>query len=916
MLKRLCLSCLLIMLCQCKKKTSDDPRPNGPEIEDLDAKDGVASGEKQAEVTNRYVFIPSQQLEKDYIFQASMTFQSPAPEFSSVKSRIVRFQRDSDSLLMLESGEGNTIAKDPQKGILLAKFPIKETDSEGIKFDFNQGMSQLFLMGDLYAEDIQGKDFNAGDRWSTLEFSESWVSHVSADNGYEGYQITQKGQLKTQDQGGLNRLFPVTVDYSLKRYKPNPGFRPVRSFAKNHVGFFEISPQLRQGGGDTILYSSKFHINESKKIIYEISKNTPSEYIDAIKHGVFYWNRVFGKEVLQVVEQDQANMDYNLIQWVDWKNASYAYADMSMDPRSGEIIRAKVFLTSAFAFDAKIQARMFLTGLEDSDPFAFRFSSLAGFDYGKLKNPDQFDEMQQKISSDLKSLFAGGSAYETDNQSRGMAIKGFSPVKYCSLHYGAKRFSHYVNASEHASLSKQQILRVSQDMITAVVAHEVGHNLGLRHNFAGSLETKYQSEEFASEYEAYANGDKDFSKALTSTVMDYLSFKNSSALGSYIRKGGAALNYDKKAIDVLYNNRSLDDGVKTHFCTDTHLGLYVDCDVFDAGDSVFSRTKWEEKKAIDGLPVLLAELFKTAKFPPDGFEPSPLSQIALSAEQFAVMIVWNRFKLLQALSDEAKYLVIRSQYPGISDTNLEKVKSAEKGYVEAAFPDSRLLEYFESFQNSAILLGYSKFERIFNASYRKTAVDGKVQEFTEGEVSLILNKVKDLYEKLPHALALWDLGVLIFPQVFADIKAINEDLPGIIGKKMTYILTKTRSEIFDGKVKLNATNSEKSISVPVYQFPTDVRFAAVFGLANHQVRENLLWGVRKNQEINKLIFEALNDHAFGLEQARSLHGENILEHSYEDWSNSESAELQRKIRNWVVENQAILLNMKNLGPLY
>ncbi|NRA45665.1 MAG: hypothetical protein HRU09_11975 [Oligoflexales bacterium] len=102
----------------------------------------------------------------------------------------------------------------------------------------------------------------------------------------------------------------------------------------------------------------------------------------------------------------------------------------------------------------------------------------------------------------------------------------------------------------------------------------------------------------------------------------------------------------------------------------------------------------------------------------------------------------------------------------------------------------------------------------------------------------------------------------------------------------------------------------------MYHFPADVRFAAVFGLANHRVKENLLWGVRKNQEVNKLIFEIINDHAFGLSQARALHSESILEHSYEDWSNAENPEMQRKLRNWVVENQAILLNMKNHGPLY
>ncbi|NRA45693.1 MAG: zinc-dependent metalloprotease [Oligoflexales bacterium] len=597
------------MVCHCKKKSASESSPKEQATEEIDTKnDLTGKGEDKNDTLNKSIFMLLVNLEKEFIFQASMTFQSPATEFSSVKSRIVSFKKDGNSLLMLESSQGNSVEGSTQQGILLAKFALVEEKEDGIHFDFNEGMSQLFLMGDLFAEDIQGKEFNAGDKWSSLEFNESWVSSVNNNSDYKQYIIVQKGQLKSRDLSGLNRLFPITVDYNLRLYKPNPSFRAVRSLAKNHVGFFEVSPQLREGGGDTILYSSKFHIDESKPIIYQISSNTPSEYIEAIKNGVLYWNRVFGKEVLKISSQNESS-DNHLIQWVDWKNASYAYADMSMDPRIGEILKAKVFLTSAFAFDAKVQARMFLANLEDSDPLAFELNSLADYDYSKLKTPDQFDKVQQEISKNIDDLFDEGKQLNIKNASQSLSIRGFSPIKYCTMHYGAKQFAHYLAASEHSHLTEQHILRISQGMITAVVAHEVGHNLGLRHNFAGSLGTSYGSEEFATEYESYVSDDKIFSKVLTNTVMDYPTSKNSSALGSYIRKGGGALSYDKKAIGVLYQGNALVEDDNNYFCTDTHLELYSDCDVFDSGDSVFSRTKWAEKKAIDGMPVLLAEIF-------------------------------------------------------------------------------------------------------------------------------------------------------------------------------------------------------------------------------------------------------------------------------------------------------------------
>lgn len=910
MFKFLGLSLVILILCQCKKKNAETTSTKPQET--IEPREGFTADDLP--IAKKSVTIPKEKLQLEYIFQVSMTSLSPAPEFNSIKSRIVSFKQEGDSLLMLESAIGNSIAANKSQGILLAKFPILRTSESDITFDFNHGMSKLFLMGDLFAEDIYGKEFDAGAKWSALEFNESWLSSVEAKPESDSYEITQKGQLKMVDLSGLNRLYPVTVDYSLNLYKPNPEFQIVKSFAKNHVGFFEVSPQLRKGGGDTILYSSKFHIADSQEIVYQISKNTPEEYVDAIKHGVLYWNRVFGREVFKVEHQGDNATAKHLIQWVDWKNAPYAYADMSMDPRSGEILKAKVFLTSAFAFDAKIQARMFLSGLQNTESVAFKFKSLERFNYNRNFAPDELDKVQQSLGSELNNLFEIDKIIGHKNQVQGMSIKGFSPIKYCSLHFGPRDYSHFLSASAHSHLNQSQVLRISQDMITAVVAHEIGHNIGLRHNFAGSLATNYSSEEFAKDYNAYASSDNSFSKTLSSTVMDYLGFKNSSALGAYIRKGGAALSYDKKAVDILYNNKPLlVDGI--YFCTDTQKNTYVDCDVFDSGDSVFSRIKWAEKEAIDGLPIMIAELFRAAKYPPEGFEPSPIAELTLSAERFAAMIVWHRLKILAAISDNAKYLTIRSKYPSISDINRQKVEAAEQAYLNQVLPSGSLQGYFGDFDPENIASAYQRFEKVFNNMLTNSGTVEKSETFSQAEISLIFAKVKDFYEKLPYALALWDLGVAIFPRTFLDIKAVNEDLPGIIGQKLKLILTQTLSENLAGKVKLNSNDSEKQVSVPVYQFPAEVRFAATFGLSNHKVKDNLLWGVRKSEEVNKAVFQVINDHAFS--QTGALrNGENILEHAYENWTNSEDPDAQRRLRNWVVENQAILLSLKTNGPLY
>ena len=75
-----------------------------------------------------------------------------------------------------------------------------------------------------------------------------------------------------------------------------------------------------------------------------------------------------------------------------------------------------------------------------------------------------------------------------------------------------------------------------------LVAHEVGHALGLRHNFA---------------------------KGLMSTVMNYFDFEQEVRIGhEVIRSGEDALEYDRKVVRHVYLGEPLDIDTLPAFCTD------------------------------------------------------------------------------------------------------------------------------------------------------------------------------------------------------------------------------------------------------------------------------------------------------------------------------------------------------------
>lgn len=543
------------------------------------------------------------------------------PQFSGSLSRVVTFKLADGKVQMLEGQKGNVVDATLVKPNIIASFPIASETDTAIGLAFNEGMATLLLSYDWGSLGTGEDPYGAAYKHDRYKLTQRYIDDASTDT--EGrLTIHQLAEVELYDSA----VSVAELRYFFQPYTPDPTYKPlIQAQDYRTVGYFESSPNLIEGTAGAKSYISRF--NPDKPLVYAISANTPEEVKPAVRDGILYWNRVLGREFIQVIDAPVGivapSREFNIVQWIPERGAAGAYADAQVDPLTGEVQNAQVFFPSAFYLD------------EDTvilDRAARRLNKQAS---------------KPAASASARS---DASAIDADSADEIRPTGRFS--RGCNLS-SARAFSQAAKLKMKLGLTDEQMQRAALDYVRSTVAHEVGHTLGLSHNFAGSLGTNIAEEDVPGILRKYfETGEWPEDAIPGSTVMEYAAFEDDVGIGAKIRLGQPALDYDVAAITNLYDGTgALLPAGGPMFCSDLEADLFPDCTTFDRGADITATLHKQIQDSVDDAAVEYLYWLRAAK------DNNVTDLFQVTDPVYDANAAYGlRFKVATLLSDQARLL--------------------------------------------------------------------------------------------------------------------------------------------------------------------------------------------------------------------------------------------------------------------
>ncbi|HTW85756.1 MAG TPA: zinc-dependent metalloprotease [Candidatus Sulfotelmatobacter sp.] len=369
------------------------------------------------------------------------------------------------------------VAEDPKKEHTVIAPSVFMTDFEGIGADLGKATTPPSLPGLLvimvrpsYAVDATKSYYGA-----TKAFPRN--DEITVNLAFNG----PPNALPTVPDG---RGIPIVMHYSLVA-EPERDPRFVPRNADDRVGYF-ITARKRFGDDGTATpferFIERWNLDDGP-ITFYLTNEIPPEYRDTVRRGILAWNAAFAKigHPNAIVVKDppsDPNWDpddarYTTVRWITSDVPDFsAYSPHVSDPDTGQIIRAEVVIDGEALRTIKsgYVDRVLPALRARRDPYAVALQNEETLSRALLTTPPPPVDALPSASQDDDSV---DETCEFEESSASQAALG----------------TMLLERNPKATASDRD--RYAQEWLYSTVMHEVGHTLGLRHNFEGSEAFSY-----------------------------------------------------------------------------------------------------------------------------------------------------------------------------------------------------------------------------------------------------------------------------------------------------------------------------------------------------------------------------------------------------------------------------------------
>lgn len=502
-----------LALSSCANKSDMDPMVKAMEVKEVQdgkepvrAPDGtvITPGQRPGAVESKITLTKASILNRTYLYGAALQNSSIREEELetalmgiSLTQLPVHFRILDDKLRVETDPSINFESDVPMPPRLVFEFPILSQDAEHVTILAKSASPILGTF--LFTKDAPPIEYSYIRSMERVATDELFLieSTIELRGGQQRAGFLES--LQPRDKVIPAGAKPIFADEELNPLAARYRFLDAGEF------FHEKKPGVRS----KTKAATRFLRKSGEAIKWYVYGNVPEQYMKDLKNGVEAWNRYqaglvsFEGKLPEGIKLGDPR--FNTIVWDNVAEAGAAYESQNADPVTGIQTQSLIYIPLAWINIGKDYWNKMTPG-------------------SQLPGGEEEEKRQAKL---LRDRAKNTAALEKIFRTRKIAGRAL-PVHCLEA---AKE----LNVRLDSNVKPEEFAR---ELLKGVVFHEVGHALGLAHNFHGSR----------------VSDPDDSTKPFTTSIMDYNHYnEEDGAFAGLEESTGPQLEYDRQIISVLYN---------------------------------------------------------------------------------------------------------------------------------------------------------------------------------------------------------------------------------------------------------------------------------------------------------------------------------------------------------------------------